>query len=1009
MGLRLNWKVISTVAFSLFCLDSIGQVPISPFFFSENFWFKGSIPPLLNSDVKPSGVKMIRVGGNFWRDPYDGKDYRDANNNIDENLLIADWKADIAHIKAYGFEPILQIPVGIFGYSHGNYSATLAQNILLSMNYIPYTGSYVALQGHPLYVRYWTIGNEWNDPGTNWSQIDAFTRIRNFSLALREKNYHPINSAFRNNNPLYIIGPDLTYYDHSWVTALTNSPTNLLSTIQPINEPNMPITPIVDFFAVHYYALGDVGKFSKKDQQGQPVKNDFIKPTRLNAINVATKDNRTNNAGNQSGNSLSTSISTFVAMFPNVKFAITEANISFGNETGRITGLGSTPPTVSSNYEHEWVQVTAGTPPNPDKTNDGFDGVGANSFIAGQFVSELTSVLMRNKVQLMNIWSIKEGFSDTPTNYSDLSKDEKCRPWRTDIGYLKSQNVSTSSADYKKSTFHHFSALANYMKGNYYDNNGISENGNSSPDNFKVFASRDCDHVVVVALNQNVNASSGAGVPQDVRINLNGYMSTGSAFYKAAVPIFPLGGPIINLDLTTTGTSAFSDKLKPEETVVWVMDGCGNIERIFRFYYNSTTPSTAPTYIDQTNPNFVATSNCRCTRSTSSRPKITVISEPGGPTYLDRCAYPENTGENHYNDYTVSESMEFSGYIWITGDLVVPSGKKLIIDSALVMLGDSARILVQSGGTLTVNYSWLTGCLDAPTKWGGIEVAGDNTNSQLEITNSTIENTYNGLLIRKSPDARISNSEFMNGGIAITLDSCKGFEISGNTIQTFEKGIRTMNCVSQVSKIDGNFIGEVQECIYSTGDNHIQLDITCNRLEYSNFGIYFSDSQLKDQGTTEEGAGNIFMSDSESENHQLRYDGNSMTYYCDPSWAFDLNVTVEFTAVADTAAEDKNCSLNSERRSRNKNVVYSFESTIDQIVPNPTEGSTNISFHFQDSVNSGRISITNIYGSEVISSAITRDQPTLKLNTAPLAPGVYFCTLYTQGERMNTLRLVVTK
>lgn len=73
-------------------------------------------------------------------------------------------------------------------------------------------------------------------------------------------------------------------------------------------------------------------------------------------------------------------------------------------------------------------------------------------------------------------------------------------------------------------------------------------------------------------------------------------------------------------------------------------------------------------------------------------------------------------------------------------------------------------------------------------------------------------------------------------------------------------------------------------------DDHEALTIQCNVFEdYTAYGIYSDSTDLKNQGSTQAGAGNKFYSGSTNTNHQFRHIGNTITYYNDPSEPMLLN------------------------------------------------------------------------------------------------------------------------
>nr|MDQ3048936.1 T9SS type A sorting domain-containing protein [Bacteroidota bacterium] len=108
---------------------------------------------------------------------------------------------------------------------------------------------------------------------------------------------------------------------------------------------------------------------------------------------------------------------------------------------------------------------------------DNLSTMGANSFIGGQFVAEMLGVGMKNKVEIINIWSVVEGNS---TEFN--------------IGYIDKVTGN------KKPLYHHFKLLADNFKGNY-----ITATDNVT--NVKTMASQNGTQIAVMIMNQELTGS----------------------------------------------------------------------------------------------------------------------------------------------------------------------------------------------------------------------------------------------------------------------------------------------------------------------------------------------------------------------------------------------------------------------------------------------------------------------------------------------------------------------
>ncbi len=112
-----------------------------------------------------------------------------------------------------------------------------------------------------------------------------------------------------------------------------------------------------------------------------------------------------------------------------------------------------------------------------NNASDNLYGVGANSFIGGQFWAEMIGVALKNNVDFINFWSVAEGNSIV-----------------SNIGYVD------ANSNTKKPSFYHFKLLADNLKGNYV-------NGTTNNTNVKSFGSQNSQQTCVLIMNQDLTNS----------------------------------------------------------------------------------------------------------------------------------------------------------------------------------------------------------------------------------------------------------------------------------------------------------------------------------------------------------------------------------------------------------------------------------------------------------------------------------------------------------------------
>jgi hypothetical protein len=131
-----------------------------------------------------------------------------------------------------------------------------------------------------------------------------------------------------------------------------------------------------------------------------------------------------------------------------------------------------------------------------NSASDNVNGVGASSFIGGQFIAEMYGIGMKKGVSMMNIWSVIEGNNE-----------------QLNIGYL---DRSTGA---KKSSYYHFKMMAENFRGNYVG-------GTSSDAKVKVFGSKSNSLIQVLIMNQEQTGN------QNYTVRLNQAAITGNSPLK---------------------------------------------------------------------------------------------------------------------------------------------------------------------------------------------------------------------------------------------------------------------------------------------------------------------------------------------------------------------------------------------------------------------------------------------------------------------------------------------
>ncbi|MCW3102147.1 MAG: hypothetical protein JWO09_587 [Bacteroidetes bacterium] len=264
-----------------------------------------------------------------------------------------------------------------------------------------------------------------------------------FTAAGQVANYiRPFASAMKNADPsILIIGPETAWYDQGIINGLTTP-----GGPDDITGKDAAGRYYIDVISFHYYPFN-----------GTQTRADMI--NKLTAPGSLQDNLVSLNARIANCNAVHARTGTAA-----LKTAITEANVNWQNSA-----------------------------------TDNLNGLGANSFIGGQFLAEMLGISMKNGVDFVNLWSVVEG-NNTALN----------------IGYVDAQT------GIKKPTYYHFKMMADNFKGSY---TGTTDN----QANVKTFASKSGQQVNVMVMNEDVAAN------YSYTVSLNSAAVTGPSTLKITV------------------------------------------------------------------------------------------------------------------------------------------------------------------------------------------------------------------------------------------------------------------------------------------------------------------------------------------------------------------------------------------------------------------------------------------------------------------------------------------
>ena len=164
-----------------------------------------------------------------------------------------------------------------------------------------------------------------------------------------------------------------------------------------------------------------------------------------------------------------------------------------------------------------------------NNASDNLNGLGANSFIGAQFVSEMMGIGLKHGLDIFNLWSVVEG-NTTATN----------------IGFINGSNGQ------KKPLYYQFKLMAENFTGSYVD-------GITNQINVKSFGSQNAQEVSVLILNEDLTNNYNA------KIRLS------------STPI--VGSNILKINIDAGIESEYDDVIGSQSSVLLTFNSAGTIIR----------------------------------------------------------------------------------------------------------------------------------------------------------------------------------------------------------------------------------------------------------------------------------------------------------------------------------------------------------------------------------------------------------------------------------------------
>jgi hypothetical protein len=329
-------------------------------------------------------------------------------------------------------------------------------------------------------VKYWVIGNEpdlsGGGYGTGYSASQVAAYFKSFASAMKAVD-----------PTIKIIGPETAWYDTAIIDGLTSCTGNSTTDANSIMGKDGSGNYYVDIVSFHTYPFDGTQTrsqvISKLMATGGFNDNLGALKTRLATCNSLH--------GRPVGNVL--------------KMAVTEANINYSNPAG-----------------------------------DGAAGLGAKSFIGGQFWAELMGIAMQRGVDFVTFWSVIEG---------------------NGLSYLSSDGTT------KWPSYYHFQMMSQNFRGS-----SVTATDNQA--NVKAFGAEDTDQIAVLIMNQETASS----------FNYTVRLDTGTV----------TGANPLKINVDAGVAVEYDDTLAAESSVVLVFDATGTLKKKIEYTRSGHAASNLP-------------------------------------------------------------------------------------------------------------------------------------------------------------------------------------------------------------------------------------------------------------------------------------------------------------------------------------------------------------------------------------------------------------------------------
>ncbi len=275
-----------------------------------------------------------------------------------------------------------------------------------------------------------------------------------------------------------------------------------------------------------------------------------------------------------------------------------------------------------------------------------------------------------------------------------------------------------------------------------------------------------------------------------------------------------------------------------------------------------------------------------------------------------------------------------------------------------------------------------------------------------------IEKFENGIRLANVNEVLLINNVFSDGIYGVILEETAGVKILENKFDGVKIPIKKQDSKTdpRVEEMVGNRFVDAEKAIVLVDGDNSKLDILCNQFSnYTEYGIEAISTQMKDQGTLLECAGNDFIPNSSLLNNCLNHTGNNFTYYYGASRANSFTSPDVMTSniAKIEASSEPNCIATTARLAQESRAVFKREvekaaiNHIEQdsqelelletiaVYPNPNNGTFTIELSNQCSDGGCMIKMYNILGEEIQMKKLGSEGNKSTLSINDNAVGVY--------------------